>query len=237
MKYELDTHIHTISSGHAYSTVTENAEYAAKAGLKLIATTDHAPQMPGSCGSFHFLNLDIIPRFINGVEILRGVELNIMDKSGAIDLEEYILKKLEVVIASLHIPCIKPSTKEDNTEAIINAMANPYVRIIGHPGDPRYPIDIQKLVSEAKKTSTLLEINNTSLSPNSTRAGGEKIILDIIKECKKQNQPIILGSDSHYHTQIGSFENAEKLLEEVQFPKELIINYSADDFKAYLGIK
>lgn len=52
--YILDAHCHTISSGHAYSTVTECAKAASEKGLKLIAITDHAPKMPGSCGFLHF---------------------------------------------------------------------------------------------------------------------------------------------------------------------------------------
>lgn len=237
MKYELDTHIHTVSSGHAYSTVTENAAYAAEIGLKTIAITDHAPEMPGSCGSFHFMNLYVIPRFINGVEILKGVELNIMDKDGRVDLEERIIKKLDVVIASLHIPCIKPGTKEENTEAVVNTMKNPLIKVLGHPGDPRYPIDIEKIVDTAKKTDTLLEINNTSLSPNNTRFGGNETILEIIKECKRREQPVILGSDAHYHTQIGGFDDAWSLIQAAEMPEELIINRSVKEFKAYLGIK
>ena len=53
-RYKIDTHTHTVSSGHAYSTVTENAKYAASIGLEIIGMTDHAPKMPGSCGYLHF---------------------------------------------------------------------------------------------------------------------------------------------------------------------------------------
>lgn len=237
MNYELDTHIHSVSSGHAYSTITENANYAAQKGLKLIAITDHAPKMPGSCSNLHFLNLHVIPRFISGVEVLTGVELNIMDKEGKVDLNKALIEKLDVVIASLHIPCIKPMSMEENTQAIVNVMENPLIKILGHPGDPRYPIDIVKMVDTAKKTNTLIEVNNTSLNPNNTRFGGNDIILEIIKECKKKEQPVILGSDSHYHTQIGDFSFAEKLIEEAQMPKELVMNYSVKNYKAYIGIK
>ncbi len=237
MNYELDTHIHSVSSGHAYSTITENAEYAAKKGLKLIAITDHAPKMPGSCGSLHFMNLKILPRFINGVEILTGVELNIMDKNGNVDLKEELIKGLDVVIASLHIPCIKPMSIEENTEAAVNAMLNPLVKVLGHPGDPRYPIDIDKIVDTAKKTDTLIEINNTSLNPNNTRFGGRDTIINIIKKCAQRQQPVILGSDAHYHLQIGDFSYAEELIAEAEMPKELILNYSVKDYKDYMGIK
>ena len=53
-KYKIDTHTHTVSSGHAYSTVTENAKYAASIGLEIIGMTDHAPKMPGKLRIFTF---------------------------------------------------------------------------------------------------------------------------------------------------------------------------------------
>ena len=62
-KYKIDTHTHTVSSGHAYSTVTENAKYAASIGLEIIGMTDHAPKMPGSTGLFYFSNMGIFTFF------------------------------------------------------------------------------------------------------------------------------------------------------------------------------
>ena len=230
-KYILDAHCHTVSSGHAYSTVTECARGAAENGMELIAITDHAPKMPGSCSYLHFMNLNVIPDNMFGVEILSGVELNILDINGKVDLPEKTIKKLDVVIASLHIPCIKPMSLEENTQCIINTMKNPYIKIFGHPGDPRYPFDIKAVVSASRDTKTVLELNNTSLSPQNGRYDGPDTMLEILRECKKQCVPIIFGSDAHFHTNIGNFSNVEKLTEEVGFPDELILNTSVELFK------
>lgn len=233
-KYILDVHCHTIASGHAYSTVTECAKGASENGIKLIAITDHAPEMPGSCGFLHFWNLRSIPKTLYGVEILSGVELNIIDKSGKVDLSERTLKKLDVIIASLHIPCIKPMSYEENTECLINTMKNPYIKILGHPGDPRYPFDIEKVVSAAYDTNTIIELNNASLSPENGRYDKPDTLINLLNECKKQGVPIIMGSDSHFHTNIGNFSDAQKLLEKTDFPEELILNTSIEKFKLFL---
>ena len=100
MKYSIDTHTHTLVSGHAYNTIA-----------------DHAPKMPGSAGTLYFSNMGIIPRQKCGVKIYMGCEVNIMDYDGNIDLKECGLKGCDVVIASLHIPCIKPGSIEQNTNA------------------------------------------------------------------------------------------------------------------------
>ena len=46
---------------------------------------------------------------------------------------------------------------------ITAVMKKPYVDIIGHPDDGRFPVDYEVLVQTAKETKTLLEINNSSL--------------------------------------------------------------------------
>ncbi len=46
-RIKVDLHVHTVSSGHAYSTVEECARWAAEKGLEAIAVTDHGPAVPG----------------------------------------------------------------------------------------------------------------------------------------------------------------------------------------------
>lgn len=238
-KYKIDMHTHTISSGHAYSTITENAHYAASIGIEYLGMTDHAPNMPGSAGALHFLNLKVVPEYIEGVRIFRGIEFNIMDYEGKLDksIRKKMIKNFDITIASLHLPCINSGTEEENTAALVNTMNNPFINIIGHPGDPRYPINIKRVVATARDTQTLLELNNSSFNPNNGRSGGESIAIDILKECKKQDMPIILGSDSHYHTYIGNFSRCEKLLIEAEFPEELVINYSTRKFDDFIKLK
>lgn len=47
MKSIIDMHTHTISSGHAYSTLHENVQFAKKNGIKILGLSDHGPNMPG----------------------------------------------------------------------------------------------------------------------------------------------------------------------------------------------
>ena len=79
MELLVDLHTHTVSSGHAYNTITENALAASRRGLKLLGMTDHGPSMPGAPHLYHFGNLSIIPEEISGVKILPGVEANIIN--------------------------------------------------------------------------------------------------------------------------------------------------------------
>lgn len=230
-------HTHTLASGHAYSTVTENAAYAHKIGLELLGVSDHAPKMPGSAGYLHFLNLKVLPQYIEGIRVLKGIELNILNENGKLDMKNNILKRLDYAIASLHIPCIDPMDKDRCTQTLINTIKNPFVNIIGHPGDPRYLFDIKSVVTCARDNNTLLEVNNSSFSKGNSRTGGESIVIEILKECKRQAMPIILGSDSHYHSYIGGFDNITPLLEEADFPNDLVINTDVDKFLKFIDLK
>jgi len=234
MDFILDTHTHTIASGHAYNTINEMAKSAADKGLKLLAITDHAPMMPGASSYMYFLNYKALRREKYGVKLLFGVEFNILDKNGTLDLRGDAASALDIGIASLHPPCYKPGTVQENLGAYIKAMQNPHVNIIGHPDDGRFPVDMEGLVLAAKEHHVLLELNNASLNPKGFRQDAEKNDLEMLALCKKYSQPVVVGSDAHVEEDVGNFSFAKRLIEQAGFPEELVINTSIDKLYSYL---
>ncbi|RDY23655.1 phosphatase [Romboutsia maritimum] len=230
MKAILDLHTHTVVSGHAYSTVKENIEEAISKDLKFLGISDHGCSMPGGPHPYYFNNLYVLPRNVGKIKILRGIEANIIDYDGNIDVEKETLERLDYAIASLHMPCIKFGTKEENTNAILKVMDNEKVKIIGHPDDSRYPLDYEVIVKKAKEKNVLLEVNNSSLNPNSYREGARNNVFKMLELCEKYKTKIILGTDSHICYDIGAFSNCEEILKVTNFPKELVINYNENDF-------
>lgn len=105
-----------------------------------------------------------------------GSEVNILDAKGTVDLPQKTMEKLDIIIASLHTPCMEPGSCQENTEAYLNAMKNPCINIIGHPDDGRYEVDYEALVQGAKEYGKILELNNHSMDPGCSRihAGGER---------------------------------------------------------------
>lgn len=235
MKFVLDTHTHTLASGHSYSTIREMAHTAHEKGLELLGITEHAPKMPGSCHEFYFQNLKVVDRQMCGVELLLGAELNILDPDGTVDLPEKILRKLDITIASLHTPCMTPGTLEENTRAYLNAIKNPLINIIGHPDDRRYPVDYREIVLAAKEYGTLLELNNSSLTEGGARVNAKPLDIELLGLCKEYGVPIVIGSDAHIDHAVGGHDKAEALIKEVDFPEHLIVNQSTDDLKKYVN--
>ena len=237
MKAIVDMHTHTVASGHAYSTINENVQFAKKHGIKILGMSDHGPNMLGGPELYFFNNLKVIPKEIDGVRVLKGMEANILDTEGNLDkLDPRALPGLDYLIASLHTICMKPSTKEDNTKAILNAMDKEKVKIIGHPDDGRYPLDYEPIIKKAKEKNILIEVNNSSLSPNTFRKGARENIKTYLELCKKYGVRIIMGTDSHVCYDIGVFKYAEEVIEEAGFPKELVINYWEDQIIEFFGI-
>ena len=152
MKYLIDTHTHTIASGHAYNTIDEMTRHANKIGLANLAITEHAQRCLEVVISFIFIIFLLCQKEKYGVHRLMGCELNIIDYNGKVDLSPKKLKKMDIVIASLHLPCIKPGTIDENTTALVRCCENPLIHIIGHPDDERYPIHYEALVEAAAKT-------------------------------------------------------------------------------------
>jgi len=232
----LDIHTHTIASGHAYSTLTENAKYASEKGLQILGTTDHGPAMPGAPHGWYFVNFKVLPKELFGVTMLYGCEANIIDYEGNLDLPVFVQEKLDILIASMHEPVMEAITDADlNTSAFLNVMDNPNVHIIGHSGNPRFPIHEEELVKKAKEKNILIEINNSSLI--SSRIGSEKNCAKIACLCKEYGVRIILNSDAHYFQSIGNFDAALSMLKEVDMPEELIINRNKEEFLDFLRSK
>ena len=95
MNIYFDMHTHTVASGHAFSTFKENVEEAAGKGLFALGMSDHAPAMPGSAPSIYFSNFKCFRQEVMGVRIFTGVEANIMDFNGNLDLDETVLRKMD----------------------------------------------------------------------------------------------------------------------------------------------
>jgi putative hydrolase len=215
----------------------ENLDQARAAGLLYYGVSDHTPGMRGTTQEGYFCNLKVIRGTVGGVRLLRGAEANILDDQGTIDVPERAIDSLDYVIASLHDIVTESMGIARNTMAVIGAMENPYVKIIGHPDDSRYLLNYGEIALAAKRTGTALELNNSSLSPTTSRKGGWQNAAQMLKACKAIGTRIMVGSDSHVFYDVGNFSNALELLEACDFPQELVINAGVRTFEQFMQEK
>ena len=102
MTLEVDTHTHTILSGHAWSTLRENCCAARERGMKGLCLTEHAPGIEGGAPSFIPHSQRMLPQEVEGIQVYQGIEVNILDHQNHLDIPEEYLKLCEFVIASIH---------------------------------------------------------------------------------------------------------------------------------------
>jgi putative hydrolase len=232
-RLKADLHVHTISSGHGYSTVREICEAASERGLELVGIADHGPAMPGGPHLYHFTNLVVLPRVISGVRVLRSAECNILDAEGNLDIRDQALDALDVVHAGLHPFCgYEGRTVEENTEAVLGAIRSGKVDILVHPGNPWFPLDYRTVVEAAASNGVLIEVNNSSFTV--IRKGSEKNCRQILTHARRIGAKVCVGSDSHDASLVGTFGHALALIDEVGIDEGLIVNRSADAVLGFL---
>lgn len=222
MLIEVDTHCHSIASTHAYSTVKEIAASAREIGLKGFALTDHAPSFNDAPHLWHFHNLRCLPRKINGVTIIRGVEASISDSDGNLDMPPEECRLLEWIIASVHLCAYTESIPADFSEVYINmAKNNPHVDVVGHCTTDDTPFEYERVLKTFKEYGKLVEINESSII---NKRGSAKHAVEVLKICKKHEIPVVVNTDSHFCDLIGVISNSEAMINELEFPQRLIAN-------------
>jgi len=199
-----DLHAHTTYSD-GKSTIEEMVEHAAELGYEYIALTDHSPSQRIA----HGLDPDRLEQKIEEIErlrkkrkdraprILMGAEVDIL-ADGKLDYPDEILARLDIVVAAIH--SLFHQSKDEVTDRLLKALANPHVDILGHPTSrligSREPLemDFERLLGAAVKSGAALEINGSMyrLDLNETMA----------RAAQEAGALLAIGSDAHSIVQL-----------------------------------
>lgn len=227
LKVIADLHTHSIASVHAYATITEMAIEARDLGLFALAVTDHAhiPEQQ------YFYSLVLIPEYLKNVRLLRGIEANICDYNGNVDVPNDLMDRLDLTVASMHMANIDGQADfEKCTNAYLKLAENPRINIIGHSGSEYFRYDYEKVIPEFARNGKLVEINDSAFRYKKEFMGN---CIRIAQLCKKYNARICVNTDSHFTDTLGRPYCALKALEEMDFPEKLIVNSSVENLKSY----
>jgi putative hydrolase len=224
-----DLHTHSIASGHALNTVYEMVARAKEKGMSLIGIVEHGPSMEGAPHEGYFWVSDQLDE-LYGVRVLLGIEANILNERGEIDLNGELLAKQRVVIAGLHARTpYRTNNLESNTQALANVMQNPLVQIISHPHRTDFPVDIERVFQEAYKTNTLLELNNQVFAQQSSQEGFLETYKRLIDLSRKYGHPLIAGSDAHVAKKIGEDSSIVAACGQIGLTPDMLINNHAEE--------
>ncbi|MGL5695091.1 MAG: PHP domain-containing protein [Peptostreptococcaceae bacterium] len=234
MQILADYHTHTIYS-HGKGTIEENVKIAISKGINTLGISDHGYKHLSYGIKLKNIakmrdEIDRLNDKYNEINILLGMECNILDEYGNIDLNDKFKDKLDYIMAGYHFGSMPKNikaainhcdnyifksekAKEYNTRAIMNAMKNNDVFIITHPGD-KGNVYIEEVAKVAKETDTRLEINSSHGFLN----------VDQLKSIKHIENKFIIGSDAHRPENVGNFKLAMKIIEEAKLNTLLVEN-------------
>lgn len=196
-----DLHVHSKWSDGSHD-FEELIDEAKKRGYEYIAITDHSKGLGIARGlSAERLmeekkEIDAINKRLKGFRLIVGTEVDIRS-SGEIDFPDEILKKMDIVVASIHSGFRQD--KEQITKRLVSAIRNPYVSIIAHPTgrligerDP-YDVDMNEVFKVAKETGTAIEINAYPLRLD---------LSDIyVKIAREMGVRVVISTDTHVANQ------------------------------------
>lgn len=240
-----DYHTHTVFS-HGKGGIEDNVLRAVRMGLKEIGITDHG---------FNHMTYNVrrkdIPEMRAQINMLKikypqinvylGVEANITDTRGRIDVRESDKHNLDIIVCGYHklvftssfsapftyflgnnLGCKGRKTVARNTDAYINALEKNEIDILSHPGN-FCKCDVREVAKACKHFGTYFELN------------GKRILISDaeLEAAAKEDCEFVLSSDAHRPRRVGNVEDALLRAERVGIPKECIANYNRlPDFRS-----
>ena len=236
-----DYHTHTKYSrhGHGKGTILENASVALNKGLKQIAITDHGFNhkfFGVKRKDIHSVKEDILnAKEVTGVDILLGVEANLISADGQIDVIEQDFEFLDILLMGHHKMVNMASFKEIKDIGLANIFGSPY-----KPSQERlnrnttaflkaldkYPIDVithlnygcptdtLAVARMAKEKGTLIELNGKRI--NFTDRELEIMASEGVK--------FIVNSDAHSPERVGECNNALNTIFRLDLPLSQVVN-------------
>ena len=239
-RISFDIHTHTTYS-HGKGSIADNAAAAVSAGLERLGISDHGP------GSFSYgIDMRRIPDMRRDIEACRlqfpdlkielGVEANIINPDGSLDISKEDQKLFDYIIAGYHYSYLgkKPlrgmavvlggwfskggTTSSQhainyNTDFMVSTILANKIDIVSHPGD-KIGVDIDAIARACEQTGTIMEINDRH----------HCLTVEGIRTAMKYDVRFILSSDAHRPEAVGSVENAWSRATEACLDPQRIVN-------------
>ena len=192
-----DLHMHTTASD-GQDSIEEMVAAARARGLSYIAITDHSKRVSMAHGldgerlRRQWREGDQVNRQVEDIEVLKGIECDILEKGG-MDLPDDVLAEADWVVASVHYG--QNQSRQQITERILEALENPHVDMLAHPTgrlinrrEP-YEVDLDQVMAAAVKYRKLLELN----------ANPARLDLNDVycAAAKRLGIPIVINTDAH----------------------------------------
>jgi putative hydrolase len=185
-------------------------EAAEARNLAAIAITDHGPELSVGISPSRIepMITDVeIAREDAGIPVLCGIEANVVDSSGTIDINERLLDRFDLLVVGVHRLSWAIRDRAELARAyltsIMNAMERQRVDVVAHPfrfhgnlADYLTPEDIDAFVELAARQNVAIEVNSRYHAPDE----------NLLKACLRKGVKLSVGTDAHTPAEVGSVD-------------------------------
>lgn len=237
MKLYGDYHTHTIFT-HGHGTIEDNVKQAVKKGLKQIAITEHSFRHvahPLKKKNWAVMKQEVERlRKLYDIDILLGLEANLLDAEGHIDVPEEIMKECDILVLGYHklfwtslkafFTFLLPNTFrigrasnkriEQNTKAYMNAIEKYPINILAHLKYANCTVDCVRLGKFAKEHNVKVELNGKRIDFTD-----EEMIA-----MRDAGVEFIVDSDAHESERVGRNDHAISLILKHKIPHDQVAN-------------
>lgn len=228
-----DYHTHTIHS-HGKGTIEQNVQQAIAKGLKEIAITDHGfKHMAFNVKREEWDNIraehNSIANKYPQIKIYLGIESNLYNKKGDIDIENNDFPLLDIIVAGYHkwvhkglgffvsntFGLATTKIKNRNTNAFIKAIERYPIDIISHP-QAGISLDIVEVSNAAANFGTFFELNGKRIPTTD---------LEFQQILEKTQVEFIANSDAHAVHKVANYDLPQSIIDRVGIPTSRIVNW------------
>lgn len=228
-------HNHSTWSDGKHS-LEEMANACIKNGFEYLVISDHSKTAVYAGGLAidqvfaQHEQIDALNKKLSPFKIFKSIESDILN-DGNLDYPDEILKKFDLIIASVHQNLRMDIEKA--TTRLLSAIENPYTTILGHItgrlllSRPGYPVDHKKIIDACAANQVVIEIN----------ANPYRLDIDYtwIPYAMRQGVKISINPDAHSTEGIGDIYYGVCSARKGGLTKSMTLNtLSLQEFSAFI---
>ncbi len=228
-----DMHIHSIRSLCGTMTLGEIVATAASKGLRGICVTDHGMAMEVPRFQFHIF-CKRYPDMVDGVRVYKGIELNVLDETGRLDVPNELIPIFDYIAVGLHPvePLLPDRGAEANTDALLTTLrVNPWIDALAHPTQRSHPLEFQRLLPAMAAEGIAFEVNECNLRYGKTtvEATAEALAAAVV-----HGVPIVANSDAHVFHELGEDDHINRVFQMADLDPIIAVNATEETLTAFL---
>ncbi|MCK4405500.1 MAG: PHP domain-containing protein [Hadesarchaea archaeon] len=225
MPAKFDFHVHTMYSD-GVGTAAAMAEAAEARGLEAVALTDHGPELSVGTPREKLTPMlqDIrLAQEDAGIPVLAGIEANVVDEGGTIDVDDEFIGKLDILMIGIHkLGKVRDSVElaRDYLGRATHAIERHKIDVLAHPfyfhrdlAPHLLPEDLENFVRLAAGRGAAMEVNMKYRVP------GE----EFLRLCLHEGVKLSIGTDAHTTGEVGRVDWALGVLRRIGARREDLI--------------